>query len=201
MIDTHHKPRVAGPRITLAVLMICCSLAVSGSPQLNTAHKPRPPAPIEGKKTGILFVSDDKSFTIWMPATPQRENINSPSLFGPLVLIRYEATDQKAGYGAAYVDYPADKIAHISTDKLLGMATDGIQKKYGKSIVRSENISYHGFRGKEMVIHVNAPAKIEVYMRLFIVKNRMYNLTVEHLQSTRMEGEIIRYLDSLKQLK
>jgi hypothetical protein len=189
---------VAGVLTGSIVLLVFCFHGKPGVPQDGSARSPMPPTPDNTKPTGTLFISDDKRFSLWMPRTPTRENIQIPSPFGPVVCVLYQATDHKAGYMVGYTDYPADKLARFSPDKLMAMARDAIHKKYGKGVVRDEKFSYHGYGGRDLICRSIGPPKVQADMRCFMVKNRVYTVGVEHLQSTEMQGEISQYMDGFK---
>src|SRR4051812_29688903 len=122
MINTHRIRRTTGCMTAFAALIATCAWPAQGVPQAGSPQKPAPPASKGTPKTGPLFVSDDKSFSIWMSDTPKKENIDTPSVFGPVVFVLYQLRNSNSAYAIGYTDFPADKVAHVSPDKLLSMS-------------------------------------------------------------------------------
>jgi len=201
MINGRRRRKIAGSLATSVFLIVGGSWHAHGVPQAGSSQKPTSPASKGTPKTEPLFVSDDKSFSIWMPGTPKRENIDTPSVFGPVVFVIYQLRQSNSAYAIGYTDFPADKVAHTSPDKLLSLSSEGAHKRYGKGVIKDVKISYHGLQGREIVCRIDGPQKAQIDMRVFLVKNRVYTMNVVHLQAEEMKGEISHFMESFKVLK
>jgi hypothetical protein len=123
------------------------------------------------------FTDQVGGFAVAMPGTPREgaRTVNTPQ--GALVIHIFMA--QPPGrleqYGVMYEDIPAAALRRPAAVSLNG-AVQGAVRSSRSQLVDCQNISFHGFPGREFTL--KNPNGVLVRMRTILVSARLYQITV-----------------------
>jgi hypothetical protein len=144
------------------------------------------------------FSSPDGRFTVEFPGTPKQVKDPRQTKFGKveaqLVIL---SVSNKVFYGVEYLDYPASVLRAHGADELLDDASDSAVKGVkGARIESKETINVNGNPGRQLVL--SAPGNLQLTMRMYLVKNRLYQVIASVGQGEEKTADPKRFLDSFK---
>jgi hypothetical protein len=140
----------------------------------------------------------DGTFSFQMPNTPKDDRQFIKTATGGVDLSVY-VLDLPRGEGTLAVvvnDFPQEMLKGLSVDKRLDSARDGAVANAKGKLKGEKKITLEDYPGRELVVEVDAKSLVRV--RLFVVKNRLYQLLVsgsKDLTGSKL-GE--RFLESFK---
>ncbi len=148
------------------------------------------------------FTSKDGGFSVVMPASPTRKELSVPTPLGPIELQMYIVEQDGVAYFASYADYPEDYVAKNDPQQMLDGAQSGAIGNVKGELVSDSKIELDGNPGREFEFDfpkVGGPipgggGKARVYL----VKNRLYQLQVLGKKEQVDDPSADRYLDSFK---
>jgi hypothetical protein len=139
------------------------------------------------------FNSEEGRFTVLMPGTPT-EGIDDES---PMVFHRFMVTHEADSYMVSYGDLPRIVEGSDAEQLLIVQGLTAVQSLNGK-LVGAKTITLHEFPGREINIEVPDVSHI-VWVRLYIVKDRQYNLMfITSSDHTTLPSEAQRFFSSFK---
>jgi hypothetical protein len=121
------------------------------------------------------FAPKDGSFTVLFPGTPteHKKTIMPPG--GAVEVLLFEVAVSDGGkFVVGYSEFPAASIKPGTEDKRLDNARDGAVASIKGTLVRQKNLLLGKYPGRELLIKMDG--KTMVVMRLYAVKNRLYQL-------------------------
>jgi len=144
------------------------------------------------------FTSPDGRFSVEFPGTAKQVKDPRQTKFGKveaqLVIL---SVSNKVFYGVEYLDYPASVLKAHGTDELLDDAVDSAVKGVkGARIESKENVSAGGNPGRQLVL--SAPGNLQLTMRMFLVKNRLYQVIASVGKGEEKTADPKRFLESFK---
>ena len=172
-----------GAFIWLFVLM--ASAAVATPPKSDTAP----------------FVSKEGRFAIEFPAKPETSAATVKTVGGDVEVHRFAVTGKKneISYLVQYNDIPADLLRDDGPDKILDLCRDsGVAGIHGKIASPEVKSSLEGNPGRALEV---AGSDFKVEYRIYLVKNRLYQLIVFWDGSKELADRAEPFLSSFKLLK
>lgn len=144
------------------------------------------------------LTSADGRFSVDFPGTPKQVKDPRQTKFGKveaqLVIL---SVSNKVFYGVAYLDYPASVLKAHGADELLDDAIDSAVKGVkGARIESKENVTQNGSPGRQLVL--TAPGNLQLTMKMFLVKNRLYQVIASVGKGEEKIADPKRFLDSFK---
>lgn len=144
------------------------------------------------------FTSPDGRFTVEFPGTPKQVKDPRQTKFGKveaqLVIL---SVSNRIFYGVEYLDYPASVLKAHGADELLDDAIDSAVKGVkGARIESKENVTLAGSTGRQIVL--SAPGNLQLTMKMFLVKNRLYQVISSVAKGEEKTADPKRFLDSFK---
>jgi hypothetical protein len=155
---------------------------------------PWQPAPLEWKE----LTPKDGSFSVFLPGTPteHKKTVMSPSGMVEVVLFEVAVPPADGKFVAGYSEFPEASIKPGTEDKRLDNARDGAIASAKGKLVRQKNLLLDKYPGREVVIKIEG--KATVLLRLFAVKNRLYQLVVVGNEELLASKEAEKFLKSFK---
>ncbi|MDD5005223.1 MAG: hypothetical protein PHS93_01805 [Candidatus Omnitrophica bacterium] len=147
------------------------------------------------------YISNEGGFAVSMPGAPTSQKIILPTDFGQTYLYVFllNRKDDNCAYSVSYVDYPAELFQKKSTDRILEDARLGAIRNIQGKLVSESPISLKGNPGKEFIIE-SGNGEIVVKARVFLVKQRFYELMVTTSKQKSTSFDIKKFLDSFRLL-
>jgi hypothetical protein len=171
--------------IFLITLMLACCLASCSAP----------PAPKE-------FQSETGGFSVMSPA-PLEESVQPVETQSSKIdLHLFSAQQDDIAYFVAYCDYSPELARPDNAEKMLDGARDGaVGNTHGKLSLETA-ITLTGHPGREVVIEARGEDQPPVIIkgRLFMVKSRLYQITVVAPRSRAGDKAVDDFLQSFKLL-
>src|SRR5262249_418176 len=134
--------------------------------------------------------------SVSMPAEPMAKKQSVKTATGVLHVVMHVADGRNdSNFVVSYCDLPASDVKK-DIDKRLDQARDGaVAKVRGK--LRSEDvIKLKGHRGREIVIEKDG--EVVVKMRIYLVKNRLYQVMVLGNTNVFATKDVSNFLDSFR---
>ena len=143
------------------------------------------------------FTSAECRCSAQLPGMPQQRSNTMQSKFGTLdakmIMLDVPGT---AFFALFYVDYPKDVITKDKPDEILNDVREAAVANV-KGKLRSETkITMNGFPGRE--VKIDSPGKMVMHGRIYLVKERLYQVIVVMPESRESAGESKKFLDSFK---
>jgi len=143
-------------------------------------------------------VAKEQGFAISMPGDPdhQKQNVRSPA--GPVSAHTYTFSRVGTVYSITAVEYPEGLIQPDAADQTLRYTRDGMVKQMEARILADKEIFLGGNPGREF----QCQQKNGLYtrIRIYLVKNRMYEVICATAPENRQGGDVPRFLNSFRLL-
>jgi hypothetical protein len=130
------------------------------------------------------------------PGKPQPKTQSMQTKVGTLDARMFMLEMPNAFYALAFVDYPRDAIAKNSPDSLLDAARDGAVGNVKGKLASETKVSMNGFPGREL--RIEAPGDLALQARMYLVKERLYQVLVVMPKAKESAADSKRFLDSFK---
>ena len=146
------------------------------------------------------FASEKGKFSIGMPATPKESSQSVDTAAGKIDLTMFTAQLGSAAYLVSYSDYPEEMMNSADPLKVLDGALDGSVTNFSGKVLSSTDITLDGNPGKEFNAEgkVTNPGDGSLRGRIYLVKNRLYQIIVVGLKDKTPATDIDKYLQSFK---
>lgn len=146
------------------------------------------------------FASDKGNFRISVPDTPKESSQSVDTAAGKINLTIYTAQVGSSAYLVSYSDYPEDMMSAADPLKVLDGAMNGAITNFGGKLLTSSDITLNDNPGKEF----SADGKVvnagdgNLRGRIYLVKNRLYQIIVVGPKDKTVEADVVKYLQSFK---
>jgi hypothetical protein len=158
----------------LVVLVLCCGCGKAGFGEYKE------------------FKCEGGRFKVLMPGTPKEEKLSAAGI--PLKTFRVESWDK--GCAVAYADIPDEILRFGSTSAKLDAAVDGMVASVNGKLIRAYDIQLAGkYSGREVKAQLPNNAGI-IVARIYLVRQRFYELLVTGPQSWVTSADANKFLDS-----
>ncbi len=141
------------------------------------------------------FNSAEGAFSFLMPKNPSRETQTLNTPLGPIEIHFFSAELADAAYVVGYSDYPAAFVAQSNPVIVLNGARDVAVANVQGKLVSERVIFIGGYPGRELRIEIS-DGEIIAVSRIFMVKNRLYQVMALMPAEQFSADEITTYLDS-----
>ncbi len=144
--------------------------------------------------------SKKDQFSVSMPGEAKFQSENIKTALGPIEAHEWTVdTEAGAGFVTMTNQYPAAHIAKVGPTRLLEGAQKGGLGSEGK-LKSQKEINVEGYPGREIVM---AKAKDVFFIRLLLVKTRLYQMIVviEASKESLITPDVEKFFNSFKLLK
>ena len=148
------------------------------------------------------FKSEAGGFSVMTPAPLQEAVQPVETQDSKIDLHLFSASQDDIAYFVAYCDYAPDLAKPDNAEKMLDGARDGaVGNSHGK-LTSETAITLAGHPGREVVIETAGEDRppVTIKGRLFMVKNRLYQVTVVTPRTRAGEKSVNDFLQSFKLL-
>ena len=172
--------------VALSILLIlaCCLASCSGPPTLKE------------------FKSASGRFLVMTPVTFEESTNNLKTEAGEIKLYLFAGQLDDIAYVIGYSDYSSESAPPDYAEKMLNGARNGAVGNTQGQLMSETQITLSGYPGRELVIETRGedrpPAIIKG--RMFMVKNRLYQVTVVAPRGKAGDKIIDDFLQSFKLL-
>lgn len=142
------------------------------------------------------FYSEDGKFKVNFAGTPEITSESVATEVGSIeiFMFMYEKSLTEIEL-LAYSDYPSALVEMSDEDKMLQDAKTGAISNLEASIVEEKEITYKGYKGLEFKAN---SAQIYVNYKIFLVKNRLYQIGLMRDGSFASEENVNKLFDSFE---
>jgi len=146
------------------------------------------------------FSPEGEGFSVLLPGTPTGETESQASALGVVESAWFdlEREGDKLAYRVRYDDYPPGLLGLLNGSQLLFARQKRIEYLAEGKIVDEEVIAIDEHEGKQFTIEL-PNEKIGLY-RIYLIDQRMYQLTVKAAPGDISAGEVSQFLDSFELL-
>ena len=141
--------------------------------------------------------SEQGGFSVSMPGTPEYKKhiVNTSS--GMLDLHEYSLNKPDIAFSASYCDYPAEVVKQTTKQIMLNNVRDGVIAGMHGRLLSELIIEMKGHPGRQLHAEISSGAGI-MEGRIYIVENRLYQISVATGKQNAFSTDIGKYLDSFK---
>jgi hypothetical protein len=153
-----------------------------------------------GRAQGVWKELQAKSqrFAISMPGEPDHQKQTIPSPQGQLHVDVYTFQRPSTIYSITAIEYPEGAIQPDSVEETIKRTRDGMAKSLEGKITTERELTLSGQLGREFQCSMKNGMFARV--RIYVVKNRMYEIVTATLPENRQGGDLVRYLNSFRLL-
>lgn len=144
----------------------------------------------------LKFKSTEENFMISIPSEPKQERNNHKGPFGNGHHI-YSVESNNISYTISYSSFDSPITDSKEVKRILGLSRDMVRMVTNGSVVSDKEIDLEGFPGREVRIEKDKRLWI---LRVFIVKERMYQLTTTQPKAKAESSETVKFYESFKLL-
>jgi hypothetical protein len=146
----------------------------------------------------LEFGPKDGSFKVLLPGKPteHKKSIKQDGNKVEVLLFEVAAGPGSGKFVVGYSEFPEASIKPGTEDKRLDNARDGAVAGVKGKLLRQEMLFVHGHPGRELLIKIDD--KSMVIMRLYAVKNRLYQLVVVGSEELVTGRDAEKFLTSFK---
>jgi hypothetical protein len=144
------------------------------------------------------FAPKDGSFTVLLPGPPNefKKTVKTPDGAVEVVLFELPVSAGSAKYAIGYTEYPDTAIKPGTEDKRLDNARDGAVASTKGALVRQKILLLDNYPGRELLLRIDG--KGAILMRLYAIKNRLYQLVVFGSEEFVGSKDAEKFLTSFK---
>jgi hypothetical protein len=140
-----------------------------------------------------LFTSNEGGFSVLLPGTPVVENKTVNTRIGRITATMYSVEYDGIAFFVAHSDYPESVMANMTAEQVLDGARDGAVANTFGTLTSETIISLLDYPGRELTITANGGG---ARVRIFLVRNRLYQVIGAAPSDKMYRPEIRRVLDS-----
>jgi hypothetical protein len=145
------------------------------------------------------FRSQAGRFSVRLPGTPKEDKQAIDTAVGKIdmFLFVYEVSNDVA-YLIMYNDYPEDVVAKADKTTMLDGARDGAVENVKGKLRSEKNVSISGSPGREIVVDTSDAPLSTIKSRMYLVKNRLYQVMAVVPKGKETSKDVDKFLDSFK---
>jgi hypothetical protein len=149
-----------------------------------------------GLSSWKTFTSDEGSFSVSFPGSPQQDVQNVNTAVGAIAMYTFMVEKSDSAYMVAYSDYPPSLVNETPPDVILSGARDGAVANVQGRLLNEVFISLQGHMGREITVET-AGAEAFARVRIYLVGNRMYQImALTSTEDASKDEDITNYLNS-----
>ncbi len=148
------------------------------------------------------FKSEAGGFAVTAPRPLQESSQDLDIEAAKIALHLFSTQQDNIGYFVSYCDYPPTVMAHGDPEKMLDGSRDGALSNAKGQLLSETRITLAGNPGRELVMEAadESGRAVTIKGRLFMVKNRLYQVMVVAPRSQAGDKEVDQFLQSFKLL-
>ncbi|NTW99209.1 MAG: hypothetical protein HGB35_04635 [Geobacteraceae bacterium] len=145
------------------------------------------------------FTSAQGGFSVLMPDIPVEKTEQANTVAGMIALHMFSLEQKESAYVVTYSDFPVAVNQTVDSKAVLDSSRDGAVASFQGKLLTETSISIDGFPGRDLKIE--SPDGLHtVRLRIFLVKNRLYQVMIVTTKERVDLKDNFKYLDSFKLL-
>lgn len=147
------------------------------------------------------FTPKDGSFTVLFPGSPTelKKTVKTPTGVVDVLLFEMSVSPGDGKFIVGWSEFPDGSIKAGTEDKRLDNARDGAVASCKGTLKREKSLLLGGHPGREL--HIEIEGKAMVVMRMYAVKNRLYQLVAVGSADWVTSQDAAKFLTSFKLAK
>lgn len=148
------------------------------------------------------FTSKSGGFSVMTPATLKESTQSTDTAIGPIDIHTFLAEVGNRAYVVGYSDYPAEIMRQSDPEQILDGSRDGAADNLKGQVISENSLTLDNHPGREFVINATAQnnLKMTVKARIYLVKNRLYQVMLATPQNEFNPSDADAFLKSFKLL-
>lgn len=143
------------------------------------------------------FTSEEGNFAVMMPGAPAYQKSTQPTALGPIDMHLFTIENRQNAYIVMYSDYP-EAVTKTPVESLLDGGRNGALASTKGTLINEQNLSLDGFPGRE--INVNLPDRGLMKLRVFMVRQRLFQVMAMGTKEIIEHEDTAKYLASFRLL-
>ncbi len=147
------------------------------------------------------FQSKEGGFSVLLPGAPVEEKQAVQTELGPIEVrtFTFGLKENVGAYVVSFNDYPVELVKQSDPQKMLDGARDGAVRTVKGRLLSEKKITLDGAPGREL--RIEAPGTLVIQSRIYLVKNRLYQILAVTQKEKAADAEITKFRDSFKLVK
>ncbi len=148
------------------------------------------------------FKSQAGRFAVMAPQPLQESTQAVTTQAGKIDLYLFSTQQDNIGYFVSYCDYPPDIMEKSDPERMLDGSRDGALSNAKGKLIDETKIALEGHPGRELAMETKDESgrRAVIKGRMFMVKNRLYQVMVVAPRSRADEKELDQFIQSFKLL-
>jgi hypothetical protein len=147
----------------------------------------------------LAFNSHEGGFIIEAPGILNEQGASMETMIGPVKFTAHVLEHDKVLYMVGYSDWPDSIIEQKPGGELLDFAIEGAIANLKGTVTRKTAITLGKYAGRELMVD-QVTMNQEHTIRVYLVGNRMYQLSVVIPKRDEFKRRRVRFLDGFKLL-
>ena len=148
----------------------------------------------------LAFRAPEGGFAVEAPGVLEEQVATMGTMMGSIQFTAYVLEKDRTIYMAGYSDWPDTIVEKKHADELLDFAIEGAITTLKGKVTRNTPITLGKHKGRELVVD-QVTMNQEHTIRIYLVGNRMYQLSVLIPKREEFNQKKDRFLDSFQLLK
>jgi hypothetical protein len=142
--------------------------------------------------------SQEGRFKIRFPAEPEKQEQQLPTAVGNISMTMFMAQNKGSQvFAVGYSDYPEQHVANLGPERLLNSCKTGVLRPYSGKISKERTLKLEGNPGMEFIFTGTWRGNdVEATWRVYLVKNRVYQVAVFRLGQSVDAEDAKRFFNS-----
>jgi hypothetical protein len=146
------------------------------------------------------LTSKPGKFMVLMPGEPKEQTQEVPTPAGKIKVTMYIVEKDAIAYFASYNDYPPELVQKSDAETMLNGARDGAVANVKGKLTDEKKIKIDAYPGRDISFEALGGMFV-ARSRIYLVKDRLYQVMVLAPKANGLPKEIDKYLDSFKLTK
>jgi hypothetical protein len=142
------------------------------------------------------YKSPDNSFSVMLPKKVDKQNQTINTQLGPINAYMFNAKLKYQEFTIAYSEYPDSFVKVTDPKTLLDGSRDGAVRNIQGQLLSETLIDIDGNPGREL--RIEGPQKMVLKSRMYLVKNRLYQIMVVSKPDHAFDKKIDEVFNSFK---
>lgn len=148
------------------------------------------------------FTSKEGRFKALLPGQPEERNQQITSDVGTYTLYNFSVVRNEQTFMVMYYDLTEYQRTKLKTNDVLKYARDEALKSYNGKLIRERLLKLEGHTGVEFAFAgANGGDNLQGVWRMFVVKNRLYQVAVTRIGRATTPADLRRLFDGFGLLK
>lgn len=142
------------------------------------------------------FVDQKAGFSVLLPGKPTVDKRQIKTSAGNLTVTLFVLEEKKTTFAVSLAVFPAKAVEADTLEQRLDKARDGAVATSGGTLKSEKKIALDQHPGRELHIENSSPGL--VVTRMYVVKNRLYQVTITGPRQLLKDPATLKFLESFR---